>query len=284
MCDRAAAHGLLVAIEFFAMDGDSRPCERQKRSAGWPDGAMAGCWWTHGITSTAAADARQRCAPYPPIKIVAIQFDDAARIAPTADMLYDTLHRSMPGEGVFDLVGFIRLLDEIGVQAPISVEIIAPEQQQRPLEEAARHGTPHDTNAAVNAPAPARPGAVASGVRKRPRSHCPTGHGNEWWSSSRAFPSGVVARAKKARASTTGRDACPTICRHPNPVAARKVSTFLLYFSSAVTGKNGALFWAPREFYPAPPSEARDLGIESSAAEEQRGGQQEVGKEKRRRR
>ena len=53
----------------------------------------------------------------------------------------------MPGEGVFDLVGFIRLLDEIGVQAPISVEIIAPDQQQRPLEEAARLA--HDTSAAV---------------------------------------------------------------------------------------------------------------------------------------
>jgi sugar phosphate isomerase/epimerase len=83
----------------------------------------------------------------PAEQIVAIQFDDAARIADPADMLHDTLHRSMPGQGIFDLTGFIRLLDEIGVQAPISVEIIAPEQKQRLIEEATR--VAHDTSAAV---------------------------------------------------------------------------------------------------------------------------------------
>ena len=83
----------------------------------------------------------------PPAQIVAIQFDDAPRICSGADMLYDTLHRSAPGEGVFDLIGFIRLLDEIGVQAPISVEIISPEQQQRSIADAARIA--HDTSAAV---------------------------------------------------------------------------------------------------------------------------------------
>jgi len=49
-----------------------------------------------------------------------------------------TLRRRLPGEGSFDLVGFIRLLDEIGVEAPVSVEILSLEQQGYPLIEASR--------------------------------------------------------------------------------------------------------------------------------------------------
>ncbi len=145
MCDRAAAHGLLVAIEFLPWTGipDPRTAWEICRMAGRRNGGLLVDSWHYFHSGADAATLRAM----PADQIVAIQFDDAARIAPAADMLYDTLHRSMPGEGVFDLVGFIRLLDEIGVQAPISVEIIAPGQQQRSLEEAAR--VAHDTSAAV---------------------------------------------------------------------------------------------------------------------------------------
>ena len=145
MCDRAAAYGLLVAIEFLPWTGipDPRTAWEICRIAGRRNGGLLVDSWHYFHSGADAATLRT----VPADQIVAIQFDDAARIAPAADMLHDTLHRSMPGEGVFDLVGFIRLLDEIGVQAPISVEIIAPGQQQRPLEEAAR--VAHDTSAAV---------------------------------------------------------------------------------------------------------------------------------------
>ncbi len=145
LCDRAAAHGLLVAIEFLPWTGIPDPrtaweiCRLARRRNG---GLLVDSW--HYFHSGADA-ATLRCVP--PDQIIAIQFDDASRISNAGDMLYDTLHRCAPGEGVFDLVGFIRLLDEIGVQAPISVEIISPEQQQRPIAEAARIA--HDTSAAV---------------------------------------------------------------------------------------------------------------------------------------
>jgi len=64
------------------------------------------------------------------------------------------MQRRLPGEGAFDLVGFIRLLDNIGVTAPISVEIISPEQQARPVIEAAKRA--HDTSRAVIAAARGR--------------------------------------------------------------------------------------------------------------------------------
>ena len=58
-----------------------------------------------------------------------------------------TLRRRLPGQGSFDLVGFIKLLDELGIDAPVSVEILSPEQQGYPVTEAARLA--HDSSRSV---------------------------------------------------------------------------------------------------------------------------------------
>lgn len=145
LCDRAAAHGLLVAIEFLPWTGIPDPAAAWKicRLAGRANGGLLVDSWHYFHSGADAAALRA----VPPAQILAIQFDDAPRLCSGADMLHDTLHRRAPGQGVFDLVGFVRLLDEIGVQAPISVEIISPEQQQRPIMEAARIA--YDSSAAV---------------------------------------------------------------------------------------------------------------------------------------
>jgi sugar phosphate isomerase/epimerase len=54
---------------------------------------------------------------------------------------------ALPGEGTFDLVGLVRLLDDMGVEAPLSVEIISAEHAARPVTEAARRA--HDAARAV---------------------------------------------------------------------------------------------------------------------------------------
>ena len=140
MCDRAAAHGLLVAIEFLPWTGipDPKTAWEICRLAGRHNGGLLVDSWHYFHSGADAATLRQ----VPADQIVAIQFDDADKIS--TNMLYDTLRRRAPGEGIFDLIGFIRLLDEIGVQAPISVEIISPELQELPIEEAARIA--HDTS------------------------------------------------------------------------------------------------------------------------------------------
>lgn len=76
-----------------------------------------------------------------------IQFDDADAVRVGGYMEDTTLRRRLPGQGAFDLVGFIQMLDEMGVNAPISVEILSDEQRARPLDEAARLA--HDTTRAV---------------------------------------------------------------------------------------------------------------------------------------
>jgi sugar phosphate isomerase/epimerase len=113
MCDRANAHGLLVALEFLPWTGipDLRTAWQICKMAGRRNGGLLVDSWHYFHSGADAAKLRT----VPAEQIVAIQFDDAARIADPADMLHDTLHRSMPGQGIFDLTGFIRLLDEIGV-------------------------------------------------------------------------------------------------------------------------------------------------------------------------
>ena len=41
--------------------------------------------------------------------------------------------RLFPGQGDFDLVGFLTTLDEIGCTAPLGVEVFSPEISSRPL-------------------------------------------------------------------------------------------------------------------------------------------------------
>ena len=91
--------------------------------------------WHH--TRGAADDAMIRALPGD--RVVAVQMDDGPRQPQLADYKQDCmLHRVPPGEGEFDCVGFVRMLTEIGVQAPISLEICSAELWAAPAEEAAR--------------------------------------------------------------------------------------------------------------------------------------------------
>lgn len=148
LCDRAGAHGLRVALEFLPWTAipDAATAWEIVELAGRENGGVLVDSWHY---FRGAADPRQ-LRTIPPHRVVVIQFDDADAYG-GGDLLEDTMKRRLPGEGVFDLVGFIRLLDNIGVTAPISVEIISPEQQARPVIEAAKMA--HDTSRAVVAAA-----------------------------------------------------------------------------------------------------------------------------------
>lgn len=136
VCDRAAGHGLLVAIEFLPWTPipDGATAWAIARLAGRPNGGVLVDSWHHfrGARDTDMLRA------IPGDRIVAVQIDDADA-EPVGELFEDTiLRRRLPGEGTFDLVGLIRLLDEIGARAPISVEILSPEHHALPVEEAAR--------------------------------------------------------------------------------------------------------------------------------------------------
>jgi len=144
LCERADQHDLLIGIEFFPGSEirDALAAWEIARYAGANGGVLVDSW--HYFRG-AADPAHLRVIPAE--RIVAIQFDDADQEMIGTLFEDTTLRRRLPGEGSFDLAGFIRLLDEIGVDAPVSVEILSPEHQNLALDEAARRA--HDTSRAV---------------------------------------------------------------------------------------------------------------------------------------
>ncbi|MGH2635911.1 MAG: sugar phosphate isomerase/epimerase family protein [Actinomycetota bacterium] len=136
ICDRAAEHGLLVALEFLPWSGipDAASAWEIVRTAGRANGGINLDVWHH--FRGAADDDLLRAIP--PDRIVCIALSDADAVV-VGDLIDDTTRRRrLPGSGSFDLVGFLRLLDDCGVTAPVTVEILSEEQNARSTDEAAR--------------------------------------------------------------------------------------------------------------------------------------------------
>jgi len=145
LCDRAARHGLLVAFEFLPWSDvpDAATAGRLVSLADRDNGGILIDTWHY---FRGAADPTQ-VRSIPADRFFLIQFDDADAVQVGSYMEDTTQRRRLPGQGSFDLMGFIEMLDEIGVNAPVSVEILSDEQRSRTLDEAARLA--HDTSRAV---------------------------------------------------------------------------------------------------------------------------------------
>lgn len=78
-------------------------------------------------------------ATVPGDRIIDVQLNDGSLTRRDPDYYTDcTSYRVVPGQGDFDLVGFIRILDGMGVDVPISIEVISLELDKLPPTEAAR--------------------------------------------------------------------------------------------------------------------------------------------------
>ena len=137
MCDRAAAHGLLVGIEFlpFTCVEDAADAKVLIDAADRPNAGCCVDIWHH---TRGAADEEQIRA-LTAERIMAVQMNDGSLTPAIDDYYTDCLaSRVPPGEGEFDCTGFVRLLTEIGVRAPISIEVCSTELWAGPADEAAR--------------------------------------------------------------------------------------------------------------------------------------------------
>jgi sugar phosphate isomerase/epimerase len=136
LCERALAHGLQVALEFMPWTGIPGPAlawEVVRRADASNGGVLVDTW--HDFRG-AADPAQLRAIPVD--RIFGLQINDAdAEVVGT--LRDDSIRRRrLPGEGSFDLQGFVRLMDEIGVAAPYAIEVISDEQTALPANEAAR--------------------------------------------------------------------------------------------------------------------------------------------------
>jgi sugar phosphate isomerase/epimerase len=138
VCDRAAEHGLAAAIEFLPEMSnipDAATAMQIVTRAGRANGGICLDCWHH----FRGANDDDMLLAIPAERIFTVQFDDGPRQRVDPDYYTDcTRYRDVPGEGEFDLTGFLGLLDELGVRLPLSVEVISTDLLQRPAAEVAR--------------------------------------------------------------------------------------------------------------------------------------------------
>jgi len=122
LCDRAAGHGLLVQIEFWPGSGlDLATAAAVAAAASRRNGGLLVDTWHLARSPDGMASLRTT----PGARVGAVQLSDSAAVdGPEPDYLAAALTRRLvPGDGVLDLAGFIRLLDQLGCDAPLGVEV-----------------------------------------------------------------------------------------------------------------------------------------------------------------
>jgi sugar phosphate isomerase/epimerase len=123
LCDRAAEHGLLVHLEWLVWSRipDLESARRIVELADRPNGGITVDAWHCARAGVTAADLRA----LPGARVLSIQLDDGPAL-PEADLVHATLHdRLLPGEGEFDIAGYLGALRDIGAVAPVGVEVFS---------------------------------------------------------------------------------------------------------------------------------------------------------------
>jgi sugar phosphate isomerase/epimerase len=136
LCDRAGEHGLTVGIEFlpYTNISDARVAGAIVAAADRPNAGVCVDSWHHFRGAADNAQIRE----LPASRVVAVQLDDGLRQPENPDYYTDTIeNRLVPGEGEFDLIGFLRLLEEMDVSVPVSLEVISTRLQALPAVEVA---------------------------------------------------------------------------------------------------------------------------------------------------
>jgi sugar phosphate isomerase/epimerase len=138
VCDRAAEHGLAAAIEFLPEMSnipDAATAMQIVTAAGRANGGICLDCWHH----FRGANDDDMLRAVPAEAIFTVQFDDGPRQRVDPDYYTDcTRHRNVPGDGEFDLAGFLRLVGEMGVRLPLSVEVMSDDLQPLPAGQVAR--------------------------------------------------------------------------------------------------------------------------------------------------
>ena len=137
LCDRAAEHGVLVGIEPlpYTNIGTATDAQAIVRAAGRANGGYCVDIWHH----TRGPNGLEEITALEPERVFAIQMNDGALTPALDDYKIDCLaNRVPPGQGEFDCVGFIRALVDMGVTAPISLEVCSTVLWDQPAHAAAQ--------------------------------------------------------------------------------------------------------------------------------------------------
>lgn len=122
LCDRAAAHGLRVALEFVPYTDipDVGTAAAIVQAADRPNGGLCVDSW-HFFRGKPDLEA---LAAVPAERIAMIQINDGPLTPDDPNRAYDAVHnRRLPGEGEFDLTAWLTAMARPGLDATVSVEV-----------------------------------------------------------------------------------------------------------------------------------------------------------------
>ncbi len=138
LCDRAADHGVNVALEFvpeFTDIGTAAQALEVVERADRPNGGFCVDSW-HLTRSTNEPD---DILTLPGERIFCIQLNDGPVKPDDPDYYTDTIsNRVAPGAGEFALEAILQNLASVGANCPLSLEVCSADLWQRPVDEAAR--------------------------------------------------------------------------------------------------------------------------------------------------
>jgi sugar phosphate isomerase/epimerase len=123
VCDRAREHGLLVTLEYLPWSGirDAATALAIVERTGRANAALLIDTWHTFRGPTTEAQLRA----LPAARIGSVQVSDAPA-EPAGNLLAETTRaRLLPGEGAIPLARWLRLLADLGSEAPIGVEVFS---------------------------------------------------------------------------------------------------------------------------------------------------------------
>jgi sugar phosphate isomerase/epimerase len=135
LCDRAASHGLDVAIEFWAHSAIDAPTAAAivAGAVRQNGGLLVDTWHAHHDARAADVVGRMAAAAIKSVQIADVGAGESS------DYFAATMHaRRLPGAGTADLVGWVRALDAIGARAPLGAEVLSDALRTLAPDEAAR--------------------------------------------------------------------------------------------------------------------------------------------------
>jgi sugar phosphate isomerase/epimerase len=134
LCDKAAAHGLRVALEFVPTGGVPGLAEAIEviETAGRSNGGLMVDAW-HVFRSNSSLDL---LASIPGDRIFSVQLNDAPA-RPEADLTQGMMNRLLPGEGELDLKAFMQAIAATGTSAFLGIETFSKDLDQLPTDVAA---------------------------------------------------------------------------------------------------------------------------------------------------
>jgi len=122
LCDRAAAHGLVVGLEFLPFTNIVTASDALAivDAADRPNGGICVDIWHH----TRGANDLDLIRAIPGHRVMGIQLSDGP-IAPTLDSYYEDCLRTRvaPGSGEMDVAGFLDAVKSAGATVPMSLEV-----------------------------------------------------------------------------------------------------------------------------------------------------------------